>query len=354
MAFTHLSKAEQAERGVGKRKKSPEMVATAVAMYASGKTMQQISDALNINRITVRKWVTPIVPSRCTQRLTHNPNVFDEITEYSAYWVGFLMADGCMHEKRCNGQQVLSLALQDKDKYHVERFLQFIECNATLTAVRSKGKKGQELLSHNCAVTSQPLVDALRKYGLCERKSYHAVASSRIEFNRHFWRGVIDGDGCLMATKKVRSGARGAEPCLSLVGTRPLLRQFRNFVRRLIPTCNPTVRRASRGVAWVTSVCSSHAKALMAILYDNSNVSLDRKKAIADEVAAQPVISVRKRRRQKNIFAPAGQAWCGMCKSHKDKSEFNRCATNANGVKNRCKQCRVIERRITKEKQALA
>jgi|SRR3990172_1579687 len=49
---------------------------------------------------------------------------FDTLTPESAYWVGFLMADGCVSDK-ANGAPAISLQLTASDVGHVRAFARF-------------------------------------------------------------------------------------------------------------------------------------------------------------------------------------------------------------------------------------
>lgn len=49
--------------------------------------------------------------------------------------------------------------------------------------------------------------------------------------------------------------------------------------------------------------------------------------------------NARLARRNKNVHAPVGMAWCSKCKCHKPREEFHKSKTTANGFTNRCKAC---------------
>jgi DNA-binding transcriptional regulator WhiA len=55
---------------------------------------------------------------------TVNETIFDSITEASAYWIGFLMADGNVHNAK-HGSPIIRLALGAKDRDHILKFAQF-------------------------------------------------------------------------------------------------------------------------------------------------------------------------------------------------------------------------------------
>ena len=118
------------------------------------------------------------------------------------------------------------------------------------------------------------------KVGIVIEASDGTAKISGLENNRHFWRGVIDGDGCMSVS--VRGNHHRL--MLSLTGSHPLLEQFRAFVRSVISDCNATVR-PSRSVYCYTIGCRQ-ARLMVRALYEGCKIALDRKLAIAERVMA--------------------------------------------------------------------
>jgi transposase-like protein len=102
-----------------------------IKLYSEGYSAPQIAKKLQTKHrfiLTVlEKQGIPrrIDGTRKGGRRTHtlDESVFDTITEESAYWIGFLMADGCIGSKK----PVVSLCLADEDRHHVERFRSFLK-----------------------------------------------------------------------------------------------------------------------------------------------------------------------------------------------------------------------------------
>ena len=53
----------------------------------------------------------------------------------------------------------------------------------------------------------------------------------------------------------------------------------------------------------------------------------------------------RRARKNHNVYAPAGQAWCGRCKAYKTVGEFSKNKINYNGLQQYCDLCRSTYRR---------
>ena len=329
-------------KGVPKTEKRNEDIPVAVEMYESGLTIREIAGQLKINRGVMGRTLGRHTEIRKPDPVYYDDTVFDEINEHSAYWAGFLMADGCIHEKRGSGQQVLSLSLKSSDESHIEKFKAFMKTNATIGRAIRRGRFEYSTI----AITSQKLCDTLSKYGLGVRKTYNAVVSSRVEFDRHFWRGMIDGDGGVYNKKKIKTGETVHEPQIGFVGTPAVCKQLANFINRLIPTCRPSITKCTHtNVIKHINVCSWHARELAFILYGNCTISLDRKQQVASELMLYPSISERMRAKCKRIFSPAGESWCGKCRMYKSTDCFGMSTQTGNGFRSTCKTCRSNERK---------
>jgi DNA-binding CsgD family transcriptional regulator len=92
-----------------------------------------------------------------------------------------------------------------------------------------------------------------------------------LENNRHFWRGVVDGDGWMSPQRRV----------IGLVTASPLLRdQFSAFLHETIG-CVPTTSERNDGTPYQLSLSGSNAAALALLLYEGSTFALPRKRAAA-------------------------------------------------------------------------
>lgn len=186
-------------------------------------------------------------------------SVFDKITEESAYWLGFLMADGCVYivpEKRINR---IVINLQILDVGHLEKFRKFLKAERTVHI-----NKNGEMASFG--IGSKRLCKAVMKYGVVPRKCKNTKVIG-LESNRHFWRGVIDGDGCLYRNQRSKH--------IQLSGSNSLLIQFSNFIRSHFPEYKATVRHSKH----CFTVCVG-IKAI-GLLYNDCTVALDRKLNLA-------------------------------------------------------------------------
>ena len=125
-----------------------------------------------------------------------NESFFDELNECSAYWLGFLYADGYVRMKDGKSGE-LKIKLKDTDKSHVEKFLNDIDCQKPI-------KCGIENKSKFCAVTiySNHLIKRLFELG-CVNNKTQKIRLPKLEepLMSHFIRGYFDGDGSISKVK---------------------------------------------------------------------------------------------------------------------------------------------------------
>jgi hypothetical protein len=98
-----------------------------------------------------------------------------------------------------------------------------------------------------------------------------------LQNNPHFWRGVIDGDGCLSFTRKGFCS-------LNLSGAQPLLEQFAEFIHEIIPGYLPRVRPTQSIYAVV--IGGQYAYQIIHHLYAGAHVALPRKLFLARSILA--------------------------------------------------------------------
>ena len=125
-----------------------------------------------------------------------NENFFDVLNEKSAYWLGFLYADGCVRMKDGKSGE-LKIKLKDTDKNHIEKFLRDIECEKTI-------KCGIDNKSKFCSVTvySNIMVNKLFELGCVNNKTQKIrLPNLNKDLMSHFIRGYFDGDGSISKVK---------------------------------------------------------------------------------------------------------------------------------------------------------
>lgn len=118
-------------------------------------------------------------------------------SETKAYWLGFLMADGCVYRSDVGKNQArLQLKLASKDKGHIEQLAKDL---------RFKGNIWDHILPGNLTlptttlfIVSGKICDDLERQGCIQRKSMTLRFPQHIlpGLRKHLIRGYFDGDGC--------------------------------------------------------------------------------------------------------------------------------------------------------------
>jgi hypothetical protein len=209
-----------------------------------------------------------------------NHAAFDIVTNDAAYWIGFLFADGSVIQQQ-KGAPVVQLRLSEVDRGQLEKFRKFLDSTHAI-GTSPPGNFGgyRSRTSVRFSVTSQRLAQRLLEMG-----RYEGPIASELAVSRHFWRGVVDGDGSIFVLKRGYSG-------ISLVGSRRLLETFLGFLRERNLSGRMTIR-PQKSIHEV-STAGHLAELIIDELYRGAPTALARKAA-----AAGPIIeSVRARRIQ--------------------------------------------------------
>lgn len=256
-----------------------EQQAEIVSRYTAGESSLVLAAAFGISdttvRDTLRRTGTPVRgPARVQRPLRHD--ALDVLTPDAAYWCGFLFTDGTVNVRE-SGQPAVALVLKRGDRDHLEKFRDFLGSSHAITEIAPQSipphiawpNGGQGTGTVMFSVRSRPLAERLLTLG-----RYGPAVDPALVASRDFWRGCIDGDGCI----GIYSGAPG----LKLCGSDWLLGAFVDFIG---PTGaqRPLRVRPTRTIYTVSSTCST-AEMIVERLYAGAGTVLDRKAEIAARI----------------------------------------------------------------------
>jgi hypothetical protein len=193
---------------------------------------------------------------------TLDESVFDTITEKSAYWMDNLMSDGNISSGK-TGNPRIALTLAKVDYLHIVKFYKFLKCTNPIKPKKKK-YRGMIAIQYYLRFTSKHIAEILIAYGIVPRKSLKAIG---LENNRHFWRGVFDGDGYL----KNKDGKEGDR--MVLTGSNDLCAQFGEFIKKNIPGARVTIKKIRKFSKLY--IYSDTARAVAKLLYQYAT-SLNR------------------------------------------------------------------------------
>ncbi len=227
--------------------------------YQGGKSARQLGFEYNVVDVTITallKRHNIFIRNRSNAKRTNQikEDIFDTVTEESAYWIGFILADGNVYHPPKRSKQ-LNIGLAERDWEHLEKFKKFIGSNKKLYY-----NNGGVFISFY----SNRIVEKLAEYGIVPRKSKIAKVPESLKNNRHFWRGMVDGDGWVTLDRK-------GFPVLGLCGTIDIVRHFMHFVGKEVTL---QIKDSNFGeIQYYTTT----AKTVITYLYDDAKIFLQRK-----------------------------------------------------------------------------
>jgi hypothetical protein len=120
-----------------------------------------------------------------------------EDTSEVYYWIGFLMADGCIHN---NARIVIELSI--KDELHLKKFCKLIGSNMNYRWIKTNNKFHKYCGTSIYNKKKMPLL--CRKFNFVGDKTHHPPNKLYIKNDDLFLSfliGFIDGDGCIAKRK---------------------------------------------------------------------------------------------------------------------------------------------------------
>lgn len=195
-----------------------------------------------------------------------NERAFDVIEDNAAYWCGFLFADGSIRKDA----PVLCLKLSERDIDQIKAFREFMQStNGIGRETHIKG--GTKCYSVRLSLHSKHLCKRLKQLGL----EHNRIPCEELTTNRNFWRGTIDGDGCIQIKPHNR---------LILVGSRLFLEKWITYIRRLYPNTVAKVRRDGYRSIHIVQLYGDCCRTVIKELYSDVDTVLMRKYYKAQEI----------------------------------------------------------------------
>ncbi|HVK19365.1 MAG TPA: hypothetical protein VM533_20695 [Fimbriiglobus sp.] len=190
-------------------------------------------------------------------------------TEEKAYWAGFLLADGFIAQNRVN------VSVKADDGYHLEKLRQALKAVNPVKVYRQARNSYAGGRFAVFGVASPQLLRDLEPLGVVRNKTGKTEPATGIPqaLLRHYWRGVIDGDGYL--GYRPRSPGRPLSGFyLGLVGDRAVVEAFREFCRTSTRTA-ASVRPHKSVFRYL--ITGRSAARVASLIYDGASVALSRK-----------------------------------------------------------------------------
>ena len=182
------------------------------------------------------------------------------------------MADGCISRSR-----ELIVVVHRRDEAHLQALMRFLGCDDRVLRPANGGT------ARRLSIGSAELGRRLTDLGIVPgRAGAEAGVLEPLARSRHFWRGIVDGDGSIRIQR--RTGA----PSMSVVGTPGLMRQFAEFLATIFADNfrpRPHLHGQS-GKVLIVSLGGRHAVTAIRTLYVRAPDALARKRSRAEQAMA--------------------------------------------------------------------
>lgn len=203
-----------------------------------------------------------------------NENYFEVIdTEEKAYWLGFIMADGCISKTNTNGNyNRFEINLKEGDIKHIEKMNKSFESNYPIKIIKKTNKKLDfEATICNLRINCKKFVDFLMKNGITPNKTGNENIPNTIPYHliKHFIRGFFDGDGSITINKSFRI-------CSSSIS---ILKEINDYFEKTLQIKFKIYSTDKYNIPFyvIDSLNTKKNKKVLSHLYDNANIYLDRK-----------------------------------------------------------------------------
>lgn len=210
-----------------------------------------------INKIIKELGVTKRTKSESGRLFKVNEDTFYNLNNDAMYWLGMIGSDGNVYKDKFN------MCLHSKDAGHLEKLLSFM---------KSEHKVYFRGNTATISISSKRIADSLARFNIIPNKSLMYKPTEYLANSAHFWRGMIDGDGCININK---NGGLSIGLCS---GSIECIEMFEKWVKS---HCSTTAKIHKYSCYYFT-VGGRFAKKIINELYGKPhNYSLDRKYELA-------------------------------------------------------------------------
>lgn len=252
-------------------KLTPEQRKEIIQAYIDGALPHQLAREYGITRTSIQLIVrnAGVIRSHKESIRKHilNESVFDLLNQESAYWLGFLAADGCRNSKLPE----IGLEIQGRDLNHLYKFQSFLQTTIPIARVKNR-------TTYQMKISSRYMADRLFSLGIKPRKSLTLNNAPEMpqELLRHYYRGYCDGDGSIAIFNRIWGKSCG---CM-IAGTHPFLAEFMDWVTEQNPQISKVVIVPQKSIYQYQKQGVFQVFGLLNLLYSGSVVCLDRKQAL--------------------------------------------------------------------------
>lgn len=246
-----------------------------VQMYQNNVSLREIERRTSHGRPAISKLLEELGVKTTSgnhyRKYFFNFDFFEKIdNELSAYWLGFMYADGCVLPQNKYGEQEFKISINDTDLELLEKFKEDIKSTYPIRHDTSKG--GSQVIQ---SLRSQKTVNDLKKLGCIENKSlilqFPTEEQVPKKYMHHFIRGYFDGDGSISSYQR-KEGYK-LDYHINIVGTENFIKELYKFFN--MGSVFPDKRKEN---SWYLGINGNlQIEQFYHILYDDATRYMERK-----------------------------------------------------------------------------
>lgn len=244
-------------------------------LYSQGVSQVDIEKRLNFTRKTIREVLknSEVEYRSKSEALskangnTINHNAFDDLKDPNVlYFIGLLYTDGHISGSLKKKNFTIEITLQKSDLELLEKFKKFLGTNLEI-------RKHPSAEAYRLRFSSERIYKILEDLGFTHNKTLYLVPDERLKHSRDFWRGCIDGDGCLHYVKNPIKRYWS----LSFAGTKDSVKEFIDFASNNGVFNRKNPNKVNGKELYSTAFTHSQFPFLVDILYKDSETYMKRK-----------------------------------------------------------------------------
>jgi hypothetical protein len=215
-----------------------------------------------------------------TRPVILNETGFDDYSEHSCYWAGFLAADGCVDLKHR-----VRLMLKYDDINHLEKFKSFLQSTHTISS--------NTTTYNRCSFefTSPYMCDMLEfNFNIVPNKTNKLVFAKHLpkEYLRHYIRGYFDGDGSICESFSNKNSITASIYATFSSGCEQFSLDLFNYLQENLEL-GGHLQAFKNSVKWQLKFNTNDAKKLLAYMYQDCSIYLDRKYALYQRLVVNDI-----------------------------------------------------------------
>lgn len=263
-----------------RRRFTQQEIQSVIDLYNTGKQQWEIAISLNCEQTTISGILRRHgVKTRVGKKVTYtdiNTTFFREInTEESAYFLGFLYADGCVQMDDTRYQTTLKL--KSNDQYILEKFRDIMSPSSPIKITKNKNSPNEYSYFR---INQKEVCEQLVSHGCMPNKSLILEFPKTVpkELIRHFLRGYSDGDGTIYKNKF--KNKKTINTIWKIVSTKQFCQHVAKFLKEEVGIkCSQSLSRPQANKITTTLSVGGNlqVRKILDWLYQDATIYLPRK-----------------------------------------------------------------------------